>query len=66
MPRGDIDQALREADIDWGEQLREVWRRKFNRQPQDARERAQQGRFLAYRGYSMEMISRLLRGNTDD
>ena len=66
LPRGDIDQALREADIDWGEQLREVWRRKFNRQPQDARERAQQGRFLAYRGYSMEMISRLLRGNTDD
>lgn len=66
LPRGDIDQALREADIDWGEQLREVWRRKFNRQPQDARERAQQGRFLAYRGYSMEMISRLLRGNPDD
>ncbi|MDH4873066.1 recombination regulator RecX [Pseudomonas sp. BN515] len=66
LPRGDIDQALREADIDWGEQLREVWRRKFNRQPQDARERAQQGRFLAYRGYSMEMISRLLRGNLDD
>ncbi|MBD2838200.1 recombination regulator RecX [Pseudomonas sp. JM0905a] len=66
LPRGDIDQALREADIDWGEQLREVWRRKFNRQPQDARERAQQGRFLAYRGYSMEMINRLLRGNLDD
>lgn len=64
--RGDIDQALREADIDWVEQLREVWRRKFNRQPQDARERAQQGRFLAYRGYSMEMISRLLRSNPDD
>ncbi|QEY64561.1 recombination regulator RecX [Metapseudomonas lalkuanensis] len=66
LPRGDIDQALREADIDWVEQLREVWRRKFNRQPQDARERAQQGRFLAYRGYSMEMISRLLRSNPDD
>ncbi|NWL78200.1 recombination regulator RecX [Pseudomonas taiwanensis] len=66
LPRGDIDQALREADVDWSEQLREVWRRKFNRQPQDARERAQQGRFLAYRGYSMEMISRLLRGGSDD
>ncbi|GLZ88214.1 regulatory protein RecX [Metapseudomonas resinovorans] len=66
LPRSDIDQALREADVDWSEQLREVWRRKFNRQPQDARERAQQGRFLAYRGYSMEMISRLLRGSTDD
>lgn len=66
LSRSDIDQALREAGVDWSEQLREVWRRKFNRQPQDARERAQQGRFLAYRGYSMEMISRLLRGNLDD
>lgn len=66
LPRGDIDQALREADIDWSEQLREVWRRKFDRQPQDARERAQQGRFLTYRGYSMDMISRLLRGSLDD
>ncbi|AYF90452.1 recombination regulator RecX [Pseudomonas sp. JS3066] len=66
LPRSDIDLALREADIDWNEQLREVWRRKFNRQPQDARERAQQGRFLTYRGYSMEMISRLLRGSSDD
>ncbi|MDH4585021.1 recombination regulator RecX [Pseudomonas sp. BN415] len=66
LPRGDIDQALREADIDWSEQLHDVWCRKFNRLPVDARERAQQGRFLAYRGYSMEMISRLLRGNSDD
>ncbi|BAN50229.1 recombination regulator RecX [Metapseudomonas resinovorans] len=66
LPRSEIDQALREADIDWNEQLREVWRRKFNHQPADARERAQQGRFLAYRGYSMEMINRLLRGNLDD
>ncbi|AOE87081.1 recombination regulator RecX [Pseudomonas sp. TCU-HL1] len=67
LPRSDIDRALREADVDWSEQLRDVWRRKFSsRLPQDARERAQQGRFLAYRGYSMEMISRLLRGNPDD
>ncbi len=34
--------------------------------PQDAREKAQQGRFLAYRGYSMESISRLLNGRSDD
>ncbi len=47
-------------------QLREVWRRKFARLPQDAREKAQQGRFLAYRGYSMESISRLLNGRSDD
>ncbi|AEB59323.1 recombination regulator RecX [Ectopseudomonas mendocina NK-01] len=63
LVRADIDQALRESDIDWFEQLRETWQRKFSGQlPGDARERAQQGRFLAYRGYSLEMIGRLLRG----
>lgn len=63
LARGDIDQALRESGIDWFTQLRETWQRKFaGCMPSDARERAQQGRFLAYRGYSMEMIGRLLSG----
>lgn len=63
LARGDVDQALRESGIDWFEQLRETWQRKFaGRLPSDARERAQQGRFLAYRGYSLDMIGRLLRG----
>lgn len=63
LARGDIDQALRDSGIDWFEQLRETWQRKFTgRLPVDTRERAQQGRFLAYRGYSLEMIGRLLRG----
>ncbi|WP_161867655.1 recombination regulator RecX [Pseudomonas yangonensis] len=66
LARSDIDQALRESGIDWFEQLRETWQRKFSgRLPGDARERAQQGRFLVYRGYSMEMIGRLLRGCDD-
>jgi regulatory protein len=63
LARGDVDQALRESGIDWFEQLCETWQRKFaGRLPADARERAQQGRFLAYRGYSLDMIGRLLRG----
>lgn len=63
LARGDVDQTLRESGIDWFEQLRETWQRKFaGRLPADARERAQQGRFLAYRGYSLDMIGRLLRG----
>ncbi|ATH83014.1 recombination regulator RecX [Ectopseudomonas hydrolytica] len=63
LARGDIDQALRDSGIDWFEQLRETWQRKYaGRLPNDARERAQQGRFLAYRGYSLDMIGRLLRG----
>ena len=66
LPRGEIDGALRLCGVDWSENLREVWRRKFARLPQDARERAQQGRFLSYRGYSMEAISRLLSGRRSD
>lgn len=66
LPRGEIEKALDEADVDWHAQLREVWRRKFPRLPQDARERAQQGRFLAYRGFSMEAINRLFSGRGDD
>lgn len=66
LARSDIEQALRDSGIDWFEQLRETWQRKFAGQlPGDARERAQQGRFLAYRGHSMEMIGRLLSGRGD-
>ncbi len=66
LARADIEQALRECGIDWREQMTEVWQRKFGEQPNDAKERAKQGRFLAYRGYSMDMISRLLRGELYD
>ena len=63
LPRADVEQALRDSGIDWGEQLAQTWRRKFAGQlPGDARERAQQGRFLSYRGYPLDLIGRLLRG----
>lgn len=63
LPRADVEQALRDSGIDWGEQLEQTWRRKFAGQlPADARERAQQGRFLSYRGYPLDLIGRLLRG----
>jgi regulatory protein len=67
LQRSDIELALRESGIDWQEQLEDTWRRKFSGHlPIDARERAKQGRFLAYRGYSMEMISRLFSGRGID
>lgn len=63
LPRAAIEQALAAADVDWSAQLRELWQRKFAGElPVDARERAKQGRFLAYRGFSQEQIGRLLRG----
>ena len=60
LSRGDIEEALRECGFNWQEQLEDTWRRKFSAQlPEDAKERARQGRFLSYRGYSLEMIGRL-------
>jgi regulatory protein len=65
--RETVELAIREAEIDWAAQLREVWRRKFSGQlPIDAKSRAQQGRFLVYRGYSLEMVGRLLRNAAID
>ncbi|PAU60299.1 recombination regulator RecX [Pseudomonas sp. PICF141] len=67
LQRTDIELALRESGINWQEQLEDTWRRKFSGHlPIDARERAKQCRFLNYRGYSMEMISRLFSGRGMD
>ncbi len=67
LQRNDIEQALRESGIDWQEQLQDTWRRKFSGHlPIDVKERAKQGRFLSYRGYSMDMISRLFSGRGMD
>ncbi len=66
LSRADIEQALRDSGINWREQLEEAWRRKFaGQRPSEARERAQQGRFLSYRGYPLDLIGRLLRGALD-
>lgn len=46
------------------ERAREVWRRKFDHLPQDAAERGKQARFLAARGFSGEVVRRVL--NTPD
>lgn len=67
LPRQIIEQALLESGLDWTELLTDTWRRKFaGCLPNDARERARQGRFLGYRGFSPEMISRLLRGGLSE
>ena len=52
-------QALKDSELD---RARDVWRRKFGEPAADAAGRAKQARFLARRGFSPELISRLLRG----
>lgn len=63
LDRSDVEQALRDSGVDWAARLRDVWQRKYNgERPVDPRARAQQTRFLAYRGFSLDMIGRLLSG----
>jgi len=62
LPRATVERALADSPIDWAENLRELWQRRFATPPADARERAKQGRFLLYRGFAHEAVSRLLRG----
>lgn len=45
---------------------RGVWERKFGAAPADAAGRARQARFLAGRGFTPDVIRRLLRGAGDD
>ena len=50
--------ALKESEL---EAAREVWQKKFGVVAQDAKEKARQMRFLQSRGFSMEVIFRVLR-----
>jgi regulatory protein len=45
---------------------REVQRRRFDTLPQDATQRAKQTRFLLARGFSGDVIARVLRSDADD
>ena len=49
---------LKETELD---AAREVWQKKFGIQPQDSKEKAKQIRFLQSRGFSMEVIFKVLR-----
>lgn len=54
----DAAQALKDSEL---ERATEVWRRKFGVAAADASQRARQSRFLAQRGFSPEVIARVMR-----
>ena len=55
--------SLRETEA---QRAREVWRRKFGVLPGDARERAKQARVLLARGFSGEIVRRVLAFEADE
>lgn len=56
-------QALADSEL---ERARAVWRKKFDQPATDAAARLRQMRFLAGRGFSSEVIRRVVRGDDDD
>jgi regulatory protein len=48
------------------QRAREVWQRRFGEVAGDAKERARQARFLAARGFSGEVIRRVVRAEFDE
>jgi len=57
-----VDQ-LRQTELD---RARAVWQKKFGAPPPDARERGRQSRFLSSRGFSGQVIQRLLAASDND
>lgn len=65
LERAVISQALEDASINWNAQLTKLWQRTYaGCWPDTPQEYARQQRFLTYRGFSPESISRLLRQRT--
>ena len=56
-------EALRGTET---ERATEVWRRKFGQPPADAAERARQMRFLASRGFTGEVVRRVIASAADE
>lgn len=62
-----IASQLAQAEDGWMDRLREVWHKRFGgKVPRDHQERARQARFLRYRGFTADQVSRVLNGRADE
>jgi regulatory protein len=62
-PDPDLRQQLRATEL---ARALEVWRKKFGRPATDAAGRARQMRFLAARGFSAEVVHKVVSGDHDN
>lgn len=62
-PDADTRQQLRDTEL---ARAHEVWQRKYGAPAADAAERMRQMRFLAGRGFSSDVVRRVIRGLPDD
>lgn len=62
-----IEQELQQVEEDWLREAERVREKKFGRAiPETYEERARQARFLQNRGYTLEQIRKVLRGDIED
>lgn len=61
IPESFINEALPELKDTELETAREVWQRKFGHAAQDEKEKGKQVRFLQSRGFSLDVIFKVLR-----
>lgn len=67
LEAGIAEESLSSCEIDWHECIRRVWQKKFGVQPRYAsKEHAAQVRFLNGRGFSLEMINKILMAEVDE
>ena len=61
-----IDEKMIELAQTEVQRAYDVWQKKFNQLPKNASEYAKQTRFMAYRGFSFEIIKKILKGDIED
>jgi len=61
-----VDKAVKEVREEELETARNLWRKKFGIQPGSREEWAKQARFLQSRGFGMDTIKAVLRGEPDN
>ena len=66
VPEALVAEAVREARTSDLAAARAVWAKKFGRPPIDAAERAKQMRFLAGRGFPLDVVRRVVGGDAED
>lgn len=60
-----IEQTVQNLNQTERQRAVSVWRKKFGVRPKNAAEYAKQMRFMAYRGFSFELINQILKANED-
>ena len=61
-----VSEAVASLQSSERERAQEVWRRKFGAVPTDAKETVRQMRFLATRGFTTDVIRRVVGGKTEE